>query len=232
MMEWIGEPTLRTLLAEAGADRGRRGALLGAAGRWLREFHRQPEAARRPLAEARLAELAAAPLARAKRRVRSRTFRRARGALDDCLAACGAAEVPYARCHGDFVPNNIFHGRGRTTVIDLGLDVDAPATLDICRLLVRAETTKPFLTRRSTLAPEGIEGADLEAFLAAYDEGGAPLPRDTLAVALLAEILHRWASIFSRPEGPLSYGRWLKHFRLRRMARMAAANAARRCLGA
>jgi hypothetical protein len=226
VMEWIDEPSVRQLLTEAGKDCERRAALFDAAGRWLRAYHEQGGIAMLPLNAAEIAAGVEASLRGkgAKRRDRpTASYAAAYNVLVEAGKACDGRPVPHAPAHGDYHGKNLFHGRERIIGIDLGVPVLAPVATDICRFLVQGETTKPFLTRKSSLDALGIERPDLEAFLAGYDPERELIEIDVFRYLFLAEVLRRWATIFGRSKGPFHAVRYAKHFRLRRMARYAAA---------
>jgi tRNA A-37 threonylcarbamoyl transferase component Bud32 len=231
LMEWIDAPTIGKLLAAAGHDRARRSELFAVAGSWLREFHRQPQAAAARLDINAIVGLPATAFGgdrNALRKIRDGDFQRALGVLKQAARLIGKAKITHTICHGDFTPNNLMHGGGRTIGIDLAANSYGPVTTDICRFLVRAETAKRFISWSSKLSDLGIERTDLHAFLNAYESDSRKLDRRVLALCLLAEVVHRWATIFARPKAPHHIGRWVKHHRMRRMARMAGKTVLRR----
>lgn len=226
IMEWISEPLMGTLLAEAGRRRDRRAKLFAAAGAWLRHFHDQSTIDYRPLKTDRLRWQVDRSLGAeqgAGQRVRDTVFRHGYGVLVERAREFSQAPVATAVCHGDFTFNNLFHGAERTVGFDFGARHRMPVSYDICRFVSTAETAKPFLSRRATLAPQGVEAQDLEAFLAGYGPLEARLEGRLLSYLHLAEVLRRWAVLIGPKPGirfPVLHPVTL--FRLRRMVSYAA----------
>lgn len=226
IMEWVGEPLLGSLLAAAGRRRDRRAELFAAAGAWLRHFHNQSTIDYRSLKADRLQWQVDKMLGAeqgAGHRVRDAVFRHGYRVLVEHAHGFSQAPVAHAVCHGDFTSNNLFHGAERTVGFDFGARHRMPVSYDICRFLSKAETAKPFLSRRATLAPQGVEAQDLEAFLAGYGPLEAGLAGRLLSYLHLAEVLRRWAVLIGPRPGiwfPVLHP--LTLFRLRRMVSYAA----------
>jgi len=227
LMEWIEEPQVSRLLGRVGSRREERARLFAAAGRWLRHYHEHAGVRAAPLDAGRLRGEIDALLGGGDgkpRLLRDAAFLRFHDRLREHAPCFEGLPVAHARVHGDFNPNNLMHGRDRTVGIDLGLTPSSPVTSDICRFLVLAETSKPFIGRSGRLGPLGAERLDLEAFLSAYGALSPALGERQFAFLYLAEVLRRWATFLGpRPSGWLDLGRRRKRHRLRRMAEAAAA---------
>jgi Ser/Thr protein kinase RdoA (MazF antagonist) len=225
VMEWIAEPTMREQFATIGGDRRKRAELFRAGGRWLRAYHERADLAILPLD---LAALRAEIETNLNESGWTRTdrptgaFMSSYQVLLDNAGALGDGMLAHARLHGDFHSKNLFHGPDRTVVIDIAAAASGPVTSDICRFLVQTEVSKPFLTRKSTLDPLGIEETDLRAFLDGYDPKRELIQPRPFAYLLLAETLRRWSILFGRSKGPFHAIRQTKHRRLKRIAHYAA----------
>lgn len=220
--EWIGEPRMDDLLRQAGGRRATRRELMTAAGRWLRNFHDQSAVTSRSLKPEWLQRQVDRMLGGeqgAGLRVSDAVFRSAYGVLVRRAAEFTKAPLGFVKAHGDFVPHNLFHGSGRTVGFDLGNRLMAPVTRDIWTFLSDAEASRPFVASRFSIGPFGIERTDFEAFMNAYGDLEPALRGQGFVHLQLLEVLRRWALLISLSRrGGLKLSRWVRMYRLRRMA--------------
>jgi hypothetical protein len=222
IMEWIGEPRMDVLLWRAGNRREERARLMAAAGCWLRAFHDQSGidtlGLRAQNMQIRIDSMYGEGEGAAEA-IRDPLFRRAYRAAVDRVSEFKGAPMGYVMAHGDFNTHNLFHGPARTVGFDLTHQLKQPIAFDICRFLVHAESGKPFLTRKGSLAPSGIERQDLDAFMAAYGSLKKPLDGRVMVYLQLVEALRRWASLIGPNQRiPFSLVRPFRIYRLKRIA--------------
>jgi Ser/Thr protein kinase RdoA (MazF antagonist) len=221
--EWIDEPRMDDLLRRAGRRRETRTELIAAAARWLRNFHDQSPVTSRPLKAEwlpRQVDRMLGGVHGAGSRIADAVFRSAYDVLVERAAELARRPLGFVKAHGDFVPHNLFHGSGRTVGFDLGSRLMAPVTRDIWTFLIDAEASRPFIASRSAIGPFGVERNDFAAFMNAYGALEPALNGHSFVYLQLLEVLRRWALLISLDRrGRMKLSRWVRVYRLRRMAR-------------
>lgn len=226
LMEWVSAPRItRSLLKRPFQDAGREHCLQ-TAGRWLRSFHEVKGLTVQDL-DTR------SPLARIESLIRGAgtqasssydwTFKKSLKELEKALEDLKGRPCPHARTHGDFTPNNIFHGREGTIGYDFFSRKRAPITDDICRFLVYAQVYRLFRLHFSSAGALNGLVRDWDTFLQGYGSRDPGLDRDTFKALFLAETLRRWASIQKQVRlGARGLWKKVEMGRLKKLARIVA----------
>lgn len=229
LMEWIAAPRLRYCLWRGVGHTGRREEASRAAGRWLRRFHEVKGIENQPLAVEPL-------LTRIKKLISTSfhpgTSSRDQSAFSDFyellrkgLLHLQGLSFPHARIHGDFNPNNVFHGPGGTFSFDFFSQRQAPITEDICRFLVYVQVYRPL---QLAVAPGRVLdclGSDLRLFQMGYEMPDVSGDQLAFKLLFLAETVRRWASV--KGQAGISLRGLFRKFegiRLKRLALQVAAS--------
>lgn len=222
VVEWVEGLRLSELLRRQ--NENARAGYIHRAGEWLRWFHEGAEIHIGPYA----------PIWALTRIRRLRTMLTGKEArlvdrhleiLERASGHFSTLQLPYARLHADFTPLNLLMEEERVIGIDFAKSDHGPVSRDVCRFLVYADIYQFWLTRASSLRRYGCRRSDYEAFMQGY--GLLSLRESEFLYLQYTEITRRLASLLLLAgKRGFSGWRWLELFRIKRMARHAAAGLA------
>ncbi len=227
LMEWIPGARLKTRLLHKCTDKAGRAACIEAAGRWLRRFHEVKGLSVqglevRPIL-ARIEDMVRESQPRGSGLARGGIFHDCLEGLDKALKSLEGHQLPHARTHGDFNPNNIFHGPEGTVGYDFFSRKAGPVTDDICRFLVYVQVYRLFQLPFSTASALNGLDKDRASFLHGYGPAEPGLDQHPFRVLLLAETLRRWASVQKQASlGTRGLWKKVELTRLKKLARTVA----------
>jgi len=227
LMEWVAAPRLKTCLLKRPLDRAWRESCLQAAGRWLRSFHEvkgfSVQALKVKPLLGRIEKMASQPDPMVRPPADWGSFQAYFGRLEKAMGSIEGSPAPHARTHGDFNPNNIFHGPEGTLGYDFFSQKLSPVTDDICRFLVYVQVYRLFLFPMPTAwALKGLD-RDRTTFLQGYGPTEPELDQHPFRILFLAETLRRWASVQKQISlGTTGLWKRVELGRLRKLARSVA----------